>query len=85
LTTAELGKRLSKPEQLSRTFFRKMTNIQKINVFRAPINLVHKQCGQVVDNHVNKQNLKPHNNNLYLMPIFLAVYFYWKNRHLQDN
>ena len=43
---------------------------EKINVFRAPISLVHKSCGQAVDNHVNKQNLKRHNNNLCLLPIF---------------
>jgi len=53
-----------------KNFLEKMTENEKINVFRAPINLVHKACGQAVDNHVNKQNLKRHNNNLYLLPNF---------------
>jgi len=47
-----------------------MTKNEKITVFRAPTNLVHKSCGQVVDNHVNKQTPKRHNNNLYLLPVF---------------
>jgi hypothetical protein len=47
-----------------------MAKNEKINVFRAPTNLVHKLCGQVVDNHVNKQPLKQHNNNLRLLPNF---------------
>jgi len=65
-----------------KNFLEKMTKNEKINLFRASINLVHKSCGQAVDNHVNKQTLKRHNNNLYLLPIFWAVYLSFKISNL---
>ena len=37
-------------------------------IFQAPANLVHKKCGQGVENHVNKTNLKPLYNDFSHMP-----------------
>jgi len=42
--------------------------IQKNVMFRASANLVHKKCGQDVENHVYKTNLKPLYNHFSHMP-----------------
>lgn len=41
-------------QQMSSTFESKQLKNEKIAVFRAHKHLVHKTCGQDVENHVNK-------------------------------
>jgi hypothetical protein len=44
------------------------TGFQKNEVFRASANLVHKKCGQGVENYVHKTDPKPLYNHFSHMP-----------------
>lgn len=57
-------------QQMSSTFDSKQLKNEKIAVFRAHKHLVHKTCGQDVENHVNKEPAKPLYNNLHPLPNF---------------
>ncbi len=65
------------------------TDIQKNEAFRASANLVHKKCGQGVENHVHKLNLKPLYDHFSYMPKkcahFLPNKISWLPHDLNGN
>jgi len=60
------------------------TDIQKNEVFQASANLVHKKCGQGVENHVYKLNRKPLYNHLSYMHKKCALFLPFKIKQLPN-
>ncbi len=54
-------------------------DIQKNEVFQASPHLVHKKCGQGVENHVYKLNLNRLYNHFSYMPKKCALFLFHKN------